>query len=75
MKDDLEELGLALHWRKLCKNREKWGKSVKPVKRKDGLGRVSRRKDDKGREAIPRFESFGQTKGEGGSVESLDGAF
>ena len=34
MKDDLKELRLVLHWRKLCQNREKWGKSIKPVKRK-----------------------------------------
>ena len=29
VKDDLKELGLVLHWRKLCQNREKWGKSIK----------------------------------------------
>ena len=33
VKDDLKELGLVLHWRKLCQNREIWGKSIKPVKR------------------------------------------
>ena len=31
VKDDLEELRLVLHWRKLCQNREKWEKSIKPV--------------------------------------------
>ena len=55
MKDDLKELRLALHWRKLCQNREKWGKSFKPVKRKATKGRASCRKGDKGRAAIPRF--------------------
>ena len=34
VKDDLKELGLALHWRKPYQNREKWGKLIKPVKRK-----------------------------------------
>ena len=40
MKDDLEELGLVLHWRKLCQNREKWGKSIKLVKRKASKGEL-----------------------------------
>ena len=34
VKDDLKELRLVLHRWKLCQNREKWGKSIKPVKRK-----------------------------------------
>ena len=38
VKDDLKELGLVRHWRKLCQNREKWGKSIKPVKRKATKG-------------------------------------
>ena len=42
VKDDLEklrlELRLVLHWRKLCQNREKWGKSIKPVKRQATKG-------------------------------------
>ena len=54
VKDDLKELRLVLHWRKLCQNREKWGK----------VDQASRRKEDEGGVAIPRFESFGQTKGE-----------
>ena len=40
VKDDLKELGLVLHWRKLCQNREKWGKSIKPVKRKATKGEL-----------------------------------
>ena len=41
MKGDLKELGLVLHWRKLCQNREKWGKSIKPVKRKATKGELA----------------------------------
>ena len=41
VKDDLKELGLVLHWRKLCQNREKWGKSIKPVKRKATKGELA----------------------------------
>ena len=40
VKDDLKELGLVLHWRKLCQNREKWGKSIKPIKRKATKGEL-----------------------------------
>ena len=39
VKIDLKELGrLVLHWRKLCQNREKWGKSIKPFERKTTKG-------------------------------------
>ena len=41
MKDDLKELGLVLHWRKLCQNREKWGKSIRPGKRKAAKGELA----------------------------------
>ena len=41
VKGDLKELGLALHWRKLCQNREKWGKSIKPVKKKATKGELA----------------------------------
>ena len=40
MKDDLKEVGLVLHWRKLCQNTKKWGKSIKPVKRKATKGEI-----------------------------------
>merc|ERR1711965_1226760 len=40
VKDDLKELGLVLHWRKLCQNREQWRKSIKPVKRKATKGEL-----------------------------------
>ena len=41
VKGDLKELGLVLHWRKLCQNREKWGKSIKPIKRKATKGELA----------------------------------
>ena len=43
VKDDLKELGLVLHRRKLCQNREKWRKSIKPIKRKATKGELVRR--------------------------------
>ena len=68
MKDDLEklrlELRLVLHWRKLCQNREKWGKSIKPVKRKATKGEIVAGRETKAEPRSQRLESFGQTKGE-----------
>ena len=30
----------VVHWRKLCQNREKWGKSIKPLKRTETNGKL-----------------------------------
>ena len=76
VKDDLEELGLVLHWRKLCQNREKWGKSIKPVKRTETNGKPVAGRKTKGELRSQGLGASGRLKersGQGVSEAPVDG--
>ena len=66
MKDDLKELGLVLHWRKMCHNREKWGESIKPVKRKATKGELAAGRATKAEMRSQGSRALGRLRGRSG---------